>query len=85
MIILIEYIPLQQGLRRITFCVHVIKFLIEYIPLQQGLRLISDGHIGLRTILIEYIPLQQGLRPMLQSSSLTAVLASLSIFHYNKD
>ena len=37
---LIEYIPLQQGLRQCIFFFHNLLFcLIEYIPLQQGLRL----------------------------------------------
>ena len=40
LITLIEYIPLQQGLRlseeRVKRCTH--NRLIEYIPLQQGLR-----------------------------------------------
>ena len=36
---LIEYIPLQQGLRLIyNEHFHIVVFLIEYIPLQQGLR-----------------------------------------------
>ena len=36
---LIEYIPLQQGLRpKIAIIATVIPTLIEYIPLQQGLR-----------------------------------------------
>ncbi len=37
---LIEYIPLQQGLRHnYLFLFLFLKYLIEYIPLQQGLRL----------------------------------------------
>ncbi|EGQ14288.1 hypothetical protein HMPREF9419_1390 [Prevotella nigrescens ATCC 33563] len=37
--LLIEYIPLQQGLRPFTFLLSTFTlFLIEYIPLQQGLR-----------------------------------------------
>ena len=36
---LIEYIPLQQGLRLHTCCHFRLWKLIEYIPLQQGLRL----------------------------------------------
>ena len=60
--VLIEYIPLQQGLRHnesTSFTEEVL--LIEYIPLQQGLRRVNihDTH---RSWLIEYIPLQQGLR-----------------------
>ena len=37
---LIEYIPLQQGLRQVHDCrfVYTKPKLIEYIPLQQGLR-----------------------------------------------
>ena len=39
---LIEYIPLQQGLRpkAFHFAKQAHKGLIEYIPLQQGLRLL---------------------------------------------
>ena len=37
--LLIEYIPLQQGLRHEnSIRARVTLFLIEYIPLQQGLR-----------------------------------------------
>ena len=49
---LIEYIPLQQGLRptsfKFTFFVHI---LIEYIPLQQGLRqeLVEPGIVKIST------------------------------------
>ena len=41
MLVLIEYIPLQQGLRLLWNYIHTFdnKTLIEYIPLQQGLRL----------------------------------------------
>ena len=37
---LIEYIPLQQGLRQVQQVIShkFLLFLIEYIPLQQGLR-----------------------------------------------
>ena len=35
---LIEYIPLQQGLRLDNFFLFHNELLIEYIPLQQGLR-----------------------------------------------
>ena len=36
---LIEYIPLQQGLRQVSMLVIIlVLYLIEYIPLQQGLR-----------------------------------------------
>ena len=60
---LIEYIPLQQGLRPHCkiFAVGV-PILIEYIPLQQGLRLMLLIVWSPMFILIEYIPLQQGLR-----------------------
>ena len=59
---LIEYIPLQQGLRRLipNQCIH--NALIEYIPLQQGLRRCGVSCPHIMTGLIEYIPLQQGLR-----------------------
>ena len=61
---LIEYIPLQQGLRHLVLSqlVYVAVQLIEYIPLQQGLRLLSCLSKSIKLILIEYIPLQQGLR-----------------------
>ena len=41
---LIEYIPLQQGLRQ-SFLEEALKnpYLIEYIPLQQGLRQFEIG------------------------------------------
>ena len=39
---LIEYLPLQQGLRLDVIKLHHdIIFLIEYLPLQQGLRLLT--------------------------------------------
>ena len=39
---LIEYIPLQQGLRQLSYSSMKNKqYLIEYIPLQQGLRPIT--------------------------------------------
>ena len=38
-LLLIEYIPLQQGLRPFVFLFSTHSYLIEYIPLQQGLRL----------------------------------------------
>ena len=41
---LIEYIPLQQGLRPYREVEPVRRRLIEYIPLQQGLRLIKIFH-----------------------------------------
>ena len=38
--LIIKYIPLQQGLRRIfTFTIVHKRIIIKYIPLQQGLRL----------------------------------------------
>ena len=59
---LIEYIPLQQGLRLIRPKNEAdFDQLIEYIPLQQGLRH-CETCILIITKLIEYIPLQQGLR-----------------------
>ena len=81
---LIEYIPLQQGLRlQKTHTTGTLKTLIEYIPLQQGLRR-HRIMISRQLRLIEYIPLQQGLRlPRYSLSYLFRV--SLSIFHYNKD
>ena len=61
---LIEYIPLQQGLRHInSLPSRSAKSLIEYIPLQQGLRHFIIFDWWCEKILIEYIPLQQGLRP----------------------
>ena len=59
---LIEYIPLQQGLRQKVMREMQSLGLIEYIPLQQGLRLGLNSEL-INSILIEYIPLQQGLRP----------------------
>ena len=41
--VLIEYIPLQQGLRLSNNAVSFFVLLIEYIPLQQGLRLNTDA------------------------------------------
>ena len=42
---LIEYIPLQQGLRLAShFSISPLKSLIEYIPLQQGLRQ-NENHL----------------------------------------
>ena len=39
---LIEYIPLQQGLRLLITTFNITHYtLIEYIPLQQGLRLLT--------------------------------------------
>ena len=39
-LLIIKYIPLQQGLRPFVFCFPLIHtFIIKYIPLQQGLRL----------------------------------------------
>ena len=39
-LLIIKYIPLQQGLRRnnLNFCKEF-NYIIKYIPLQQGLRL----------------------------------------------
>ena len=60
---LIEYIPLQQGLRQVLVAtIDKVTLLIEYIPLQQGLRQVLVATIDKVTLLIEYIPLQQGLR-----------------------
>ena len=60
---LIEYIPLQQGLRLFNdYFIKVITALIEYIPLQQGLRQPFHNGENYPIRLIEYIPLQQGLR-----------------------
>ena len=61
---LIEYIPLQQGLRpREDYASFLLSKLIEYIPLQQGLRLNKFLKPTKELVqLIEYIPLQQGLR-----------------------
>ena len=60
---LIEYIPLQQGLRLLNkVSKSSIVSLIEYIPLQQGLRRQRTLYIIKLILLIEYIPLQQGLR-----------------------
>ena len=42
-ILLIEYIPLQQGLRHLSNLSLILCTLIEYIPLQQGLRLVSTA------------------------------------------
>ena len=60
---LIEYIPLQQGLRQQGLRQFLSeRLLIEYIPLQQGLRHSSSERVASNKSLIEYIPLQQGLR-----------------------
>ena len=60
---LIEYIPLQQGLRHHNFIERSKMYiLIEYIPLQQGLRPVVCFTDMFALALIEYIPLQQGLR-----------------------
>ena len=59
---LIEYIPLQQGLRPLINDLLMNLLLIEYIPLQQGLRPCCSLTYELLQTLIEYIPLQQGLR-----------------------
>ena len=59
---LIEYIPLQQGLRHEHNSLVEQRSLIEYIPLQQGLRPYTKSRKNSNKTLIEYIPLQQGLR-----------------------
>ena len=60
--IIIKYIPLQQGLRLKASCVlPPLAIIIKYIPLQQGLRHTNVANINNNTI-IKYIPLQQGLR-----------------------
>jgi len=70
---LIEYIPLQQGLRHSqSFIMKTIAHLIEYIPLQQGLRHNSRAEF-FSYILIEYIPLQQGLRQVYEAEHLIEV------------
>ena len=81
---LIEYIPLQQGLRHTPLALtNEPANLIEYIPLQQGLRLLKFRNEW-TIVLIEYIPLQQGLRRNFWLLKCTCFY-SLSIFHYNKD
>ena len=76
--ILIEYIPLQQGLRPSSpFVQRIFQLvrLIEYIPLQQGLRPNSRNSCN-NSNLIEYIPLQQGLR---QIATIATVIPTLLI------
>ena len=85
-LLIIKYIPLQQGLRLITSQIKHVQIIsiIKYIPLQQGLRQFVIIYRVFLSI-IKYIPLQQGLRlPELKLFSFCFPLL-LSIFHYNKD
>ena len=60
--VIIKYIPLQQGLRHSEYN-HSDRFhIIKYIPLQQGLRHQLKTQNLLFRLIIKYIPLQQGLR-----------------------
>ena len=58
-----DYLPLQQGLRR--KCPprpRIQKIVRDYLPLQQGLRLLSNVKSEQRNKVRDYLPLQQGLR-----------------------
>ena len=61
--ILIEYVPLKQGLRQRSHLRNFLRHsLIEYVPLKQGLRLSLINLVLAGPSLIEYVPLKQGLR-----------------------
>ena len=67
MMLIIKYIPLQQGLRRTLSALlwrHL--WIIKYIPLQQGLRPHKAALVMRIYTIIKYIPLQQGLRQLTQ-------------------
>ena len=82
---LIEYIPLQQGLRLHSHCLFFnVFYLIEYIPLQQGLRLQTCKYS------MDIVPhwvysITTRIKTAAPYTPVFALRSSLSIFHYNKD
>ena len=83
--ILIEYIPLQQGLRLIIFFRFIILlWLIEYIPLQQGLRLLFFFYTLYFFITHWVYSITTRIKTFLNFLR-NDFFSSLSIFHYNKD
>ena len=58
-----DYLPLQQGLRRVYRLSYENDRLVrDYLPLQQGLRLSWPSILLFLFCVRDYLPLQQGLR-----------------------